>query len=249
MYNTEFQTGVIHPVECMKEGWELIKDQYWLIFAITFVGMLIAGFIPFGIGLGAMFCGIYFVLLQKLNGRQVEFGELFKGFEFFLPGLIVSLVVIIPAVISVVVLYGSMVAMVFASVGSRGNVNQTVIWGMFGTLFVEGIVISLIIGCLHALIMFAYPLIVDRKLNGIEAFKLSAKAVWANLSGVVGIILLEFVMGIIGYMALGIGLYFVLPIMFAGVLVAYRKVFPSLNNQFQNQPPPPSSFSGAGDYR
>ncbi len=130
MFNPEFKTGVIRPVECMKEGWELIKDQYWLFFGITFVGMLIGGIIPLGIGIGAMFCGIYFVLLQKMNGRQVEFGELFKGFEYFVPGLITSLIVIIPAIISVVILYGSMIAIFFASVDSRGNINPAVIWGL-----------------------------------------------------------------------------------------------------------------------
>ena len=28
MANIEFKTGVIRPVKCMREGWELIKDQY-----------------------------------------------------------------------------------------------------------------------------------------------------------------------------------------------------------------------------
>lgn len=248
MDNAEFRTGVIHPVECMKEGWELIKDQYWLIFAITLVGMLIAGFIPLGIGLGAMFCGIYYVLLQKMDGRRVEFGELFKGFEYFIPGLIATLFIIIPSIICVVILYGSMMAMIFASMNSRGNVNPEVIWGIVGTFFGEGLIIALILGCLHAFLMFAYPLIVDRNLNGLDAFKLSARAVWANLAGVAGIILLEFVMGLIGYLVFFIGLYFVLPVMFAGVLVAYRKVFPPTGNQFHNQPPPPNAFHGAGSY-
>src|SRR5687768_1321721 len=107
MNQIEFKTGVIRPVECMKEGWELIKDEYWLIFAITLVGMLIGGLIPLGIGIGAMFCGIYFVLLKKMNSERIEFGDLFKGFEYFLPGLIVTLVIIIPAVISVIFVYGS----------------------------------------------------------------------------------------------------------------------------------------------
>ncbi len=40
MIINEFNTGVIRPVECMKEGWELIKDEYWLFLGITFVGML-----------------------------------------------------------------------------------------------------------------------------------------------------------------------------------------------------------------
>lgn len=245
MKNNEFQTGVIRPVECMKEGWELIKDDYWLFLGITFVGMLVGGIIPFGIGIGAMFCGIYFVMLQKMNRQRFEFGDLFKGFNYFVPGLVTSLIVIVPSIIAVFLLYGSMIALIFGVAASNGN--EAVIFGMFATLFVEGIIIALILSCFHALVMFAYPLIVDRNLNGLDAFKLSARAVWANLSGVVGIILLEFVMGIVGYMALAIGVYFVLPIMFAGVLVAYRKVFPPLNQNYN--PPQPNMYQNAGNFR
>ena len=247
MITNEFQTGVIRPVECMKEGWQLIKDDYWLFLGITFVGMLVGGIIPFGLGIGAMFCGIYFVMLQKLNGQRFEFGDLFKGFNYFLPGLITSLIVIVPSIIAIIVLYGSMFALFLGVAASDGN--GAVVFGMFATLFVEGIVVAVLLSCLHALVMFAYPLIVDRNLNGVDAFKLSARAVWANLSGVIGIILLEFVMGIVGYMALAIGVYFVLPIMFAGVLVAYRKVFPPLNNNQTYNPPQPNMYQGAGSFR
>lgn len=242
MMQEEFRTGVIKPIECMKEGWAMIKDDYWLIFAITLVGLLIGGFIPLGIGIGAMFCGIYYVLLRKMNGQKYEFADLFKGFEYFLPGLIVTLVVIIPTLISVFVLYGSVMAFVFAAIEPSGGLNESVLYGMIATVFVEAVIISLITGSLHALIMFAYPLIVERKLNGIEAFKLSARAVWANLSGVVGLILVEFVMGIIGYFIFIIGVYLVVPIMFAGVLVAYRKVFP--RQETFNEPPSPEIYQG-----
>lgn len=238
--NIEFQTGVIRPVECFKEGWEMIKDEYWMIFAVTLVGMLIAGFIPFGIAVGAMFCGIYFCLLQKMNGRKVEFEGLFKGFNYFGAGLIATLIIIIPSLISVFFLYGSMIAIFVASTDSRGRINEAALPMLIGTFFVEGVIIGLLLGCLHALIMFAYPLIVDKNLGGVDAVKLSVRAVWANLSGVVGLILVEFVLGIIGYLMLGVGLYLVMPIMFAGVLVAYRKVFPSDN--FRQTPPPNASW-------
>ncbi len=238
----EFQTGVIRPIECMKEGWELIKDQYWLILGITTVGMLIGSFIPLGIGIGAMFCGIYYVLLRKMNAEPFEFGDLFKGFNYFVPGLIISLVVVIPALISIFVVYASVAAFIFTSINSNGTFNEAVIYGMFATIFVEAVVIALITSSLHALIMFAYPLVVDRNLNGIEAFKLSVKAVWANLSGVVGIILVEFVMGLIAAFIPIVGIYLVLPIMFAGVLVAYRRVFPS--QETFDQPPSPNYYQG-----
>lgn len=238
----EFQTDVIRPIECMKEGWELIKDQYWLILGITTVGMLIGSIIPFGIGIGAMFCGIYYVLLRKISGQPIEFGDLFKGFNFFVPGLVVSLIVIIPTIISVFLIYGSMVAFVIAAANTNSSAQGGVIVGMFLTFAIEAVVISLVISCLHALIMFAYPLIAERNLGGVEAFKLSARAVWANLSGVIGIILVEFVMGIVGYMLFIVGIYFVIPIMFAGVIVAYRRVFPP--QQTFNQPPSPNYYQG-----
>lgn len=246
MITNEFQSGVIRPVECMKEGWALIKDDYWLFLGITFVGMLVGGIIPFGLGIGAMFCGIYFVMLQKLNGQRFEFGDLFKGFNYFVPALVTSLIFIIPSLIAVVVLYASVIALAFAVMTAQ---NEALLVGALATVCVEVIILWLVLGSLHALVMFAYPLIVERNLNGVDAFKLSAKAVWANLSGVIGIILLEFVMGIVGSMALGIGAYFVLPIMFAGVLVAYRKVFPSLNNNQSYNPPQPNMYQGAGNFR
>jgi len=243
MTNTEFKTGVIKPVECMKEGWELIKDQYWLFFAITLVGMLVGGLIPFGIGVGAMFCGIYYTMFQKLDGKTVEFGDLFKGFNYFVQGLIPMLIIIVPSVILGIIMYASMFAVMFSSMDSRGRIDDSVIWKLYGTIITEGLVLSLVLGCLHAFIMFSFPLIVERKLSGMEAFKLSAKAVWQNLSGVAGLILVEFGLGFIGYLICGIGLYLTMPIMFAGVLVAYRKVFPKLDsNQFAT-PPPPNAFN------
>ena len=54
MTNTEFKTGVINPVECVKEGFERIKNDYWLLFAILLVGGLIGGATMYVLA-GAMF--------------------------------------------------------------------------------------------------------------------------------------------------------------------------------------------------
>jgi uncharacterized membrane protein len=170
-----------------------------------------------------------------MNGQKVEFEGLFKGFNYFVQGLIATLIIIIPSVIAVLFLYGSIIAVFVASTDSRGRISDEAGFLLIGTMLVEGVGIGLLLGCLHALVMFAYPLIVDKNMSGFDAFKLSARAVWKNLSGVVGLIVCEFVLGLIGYLMLGIGLYLVMPIMFAGVLVAYRKVFPETRNF--NQPP------------
>lgn len=241
MQNLEFRTGVIRPLECFKEGWELIKPHYWLMFGITLVGMILAGVSPFAILLGPMYCGIYYCNFQLMNGRRPEFADLFKGFSYFLPALIATLVFVIPVVIFTVVSTVSVFAVMAGITDSRGQIDPSGIAMLYGVIFGEGIIFAIVLSCIHAFIMFTYPLIVEHNLSGPDAFKLSAKAAWANLGGVVGLILWEFVLGFIGYLVCGIGLYFVLPVMFTGVLVAYKKVFPGV--QARNfTPPPPSAY-------
>lgn len=246
MREIEFKTGVIHPVECMREGWELIKHEYWLFFGITFVGILIAGFIPFGIGLGAMFCGIYFCLLQKMRGERVSFEELFKGFNYFIPSLMATLIFIIPAVILGLASYIPLFLMQIRFMNST-NPDPNEIIAFFGFFIVEMILVCLILGSIHTFLFFAYPLIVEREMPGLEAFKLSARAVWGNLGGVVNFILLQFLLCFVGYLFCIVGVYFTIPVMFAGSIVAYRKVFPNAGYQVFN-PPPPNAFHGAGSY-
>jgi hypothetical protein len=248
MTNTDFKVGVIKPVECFKEGWELIKDEYWLFFGITLVGMLLGGIIPLALGIGAMYCGIYHCLLRKMDRQPLEFGDLFKGFNWFLPGLMAMLILIVPIIIFVIISYGSIFGILFSSMDKSGKINESAIVALYGVVFGESLVFALISGCIHAFIMFAFPLIVDKNLSGFDAFKLSAKAAWANLSGVVGLILCQFALGFVGSLACGIGVYFVLPISFAGIAIAYRKVFPPLNPNNFNNPPSPSAFRGAGNY-
>lgn len=55
---------------------------------------------------------------------------------------------------------------------------------------------------------------------------ISAKAVWQNLSGVVGLFAVGIVVAIVGYLMLCIGIYLVLPLIIAANVVAYRKIFP-----------------------
>lgn len=242
MSEIKFKTGVIKPIECLKEGWELIKDQYWLSFGITFVGIILAGVIPFGVGLGAMFCGIYYCMLQKMNGKPMEFSELFKGFNYFLPGLVATLVLIIPSFILGVIAYIPLIIMQIR-ISTSPNPDPNEIFGYFGFFMAEMLVLWLILGSIHAFLLFTYPLIIEHNLAGLDAFKLSAKAVWNNLGGVVAFITAELILGIIGYLFCFVGVYFTLPIMFAGALVAYRKVFPAPTERNFN-PPSPQFYQG-----
>jgi uncharacterized membrane protein len=105
------------------------------------------------------------------------------------------------------------------------------------------LVLIVVMVCVHTLLMFSFPLIVDRNLGAIKAMTTSARAVLKNIGGVVGLIVVNFGLVFLGYLALCVGIYFVIPIIIAGQLVAYRRVFPRLNPQNFN-PPPPNMYQG-----
>lgn len=238
MTNTEFRTGVISPVECVKEGFELIKKDYWLLFAIGFVGGLIGGVTMYVLA-GAMICGIMLCYLKAVDGKSVVFDDLWKGMNYFGPGLVVILIIIVPAFAYYIFVYITFLAAIIG--GGQGGEA-----GMVGALIVFGIIdliVLIAMVCFHTLLTFSFPLIVDRNLGAIDAMKTSARAVWANLSGVAGMVVVNFALMFVGYLALCIGLYFVIPIMIAGNVVAYRRVFPSLEMRPNAYPPPPSSYN------
>lgn len=238
MTNTEFRTGVIAPVECVKEGFERIKRDYWLLFAISLVGGLIGGFTMY-ILLGAMLCGIFYAYLKAIDGKPVVFDDLWKGMNYFGPSLVVILLLIVPAFAYYIFVY---LTFIVAIVGG----SQAGEAGVVGGLIVIGLIdLAVLIAMVsfHTLLTFSFPLLVDRNLGAIDAMKTSARAVWANLGGVVGLVLVNMGLMLLGIITCGIGMYFLMPIMMAGNAAAYRRVFPSLGTQPHMQPPPPSSYN------
>lgn len=240
MTNTEFRTGVINPIECVKEGFELIKRDYWVLFAVGLVGGLVGGGTMYVLA-GAMICGIFIAYLNAIDGRSVKFDDLWKGMPFFGQGLIAILVLIVPAFAYYIFVYVTMIVAVFGGGAAMGEA------GALGALVVVGIidlVVLIVMTCFHTLLSFTFPLIVDRGLSAIDAMKVSARAVRQNLGGVAGIVAVNFVLMFAGLLAFCIGMYFIIPIMVAANVVAYRRVFPALTQRANLEPPPPGAFSG-----
>jgi hypothetical protein len=227
MPNTDFRAGVIRPVECYKEAWELIKGQYGILLAISIIGMMIGG-VTLYVLLGAMVCGMFYCYFQAIDGQKVEIEGLFKGFNYFLPGLLVTLVIVMPMLL----VFGIMYVPLIFSMMMGARLSQDDFFAlMMGAIGVE-IVFAIFMVCLHTLLMFAFPLIVDRNLSAWAAIKTSAKAVWANLSGVVGLFVVGFVVSLAGYLVFCIGIYLVIPLIIGSTCVAYRKIFPVSDNAF-----------------
>jgi uncharacterized membrane protein len=240
--NIHFRTGVIKPMECVKEGWALVKDQYWLFLGIVFVGVFIGSAVPLVL-IGPMMVGIYLCFFRKMRGELVEFVTLFKGFDYFAQSLIAALIQAIPMVIVIVPMYILMFISMMLSVprgGGRMDPDESSRFALtiLGFYVVFIVVILIVVIIVSIFFMFAFPLIADRNLSGVDAVKLSVKAAWANLGGVFGLVLLCVGLGILGVLFCYVGAFLVMPVSLAAYAVAYRRVFPETLQTFASPPPP-----------
>ena len=226
--NFEFNTGVIKPVECLREAWDLIKSDYWLLFAISIVGGLIAGFTMYVL-IGAMVCGIFTCYLKKIDGTgPVNFEDLWTGFKYLGPSAIATVLFVVPIVIYFIVIFVTIYSPLIVAAAMGKNADPTILLGTFAGALVIDLIVAIAMTCIHSLMIFTFPLIVDRKLSSVDAIKLSARAALKNVGGIAGLIGVNFALVLLGQMAFCIGVYFVIPILTATSLVAYRKVFPRI---------------------
>src|SRR2546429_8513574 len=106
----EFKRNAVEPVECIKAGLNLIRSQYWLFVGVTAVGIIIGSVVPLGILMGPMMCGIYLALFQTRRRQPIEFGILFKGFDYFGDSLIATLLHLIPIFVILIPSYFMFIA-------------------------------------------------------------------------------------------------------------------------------------------
>ncbi len=242
---TDFRVGVIKPFECIKEGYALIKDQYWLFFGLAIVAMLLGGAVPIVL-MGAMMAGLFLCFFERMAGRSFEFGLLFKGFDYFVPGLVVTAIKMIPIIIIIVPYYIILVATMMTTM-PRGQASpedmSRFFTSVFGFEIIFGLTIVVVSIVVEIFFMFGYPLVADRRLSGLDAIKLSIKAGKANWSGILGLVVLNALFGILGVFLCIVGVYLYIPIAFAAQAVAYRKVFPEVARYDPSPPPPPASWA------
>jgi uncharacterized membrane protein len=238
-----FKRNAVEPIECIKTGWAAIKDQYWLFVGITLVGILIAGAVPFVL-VGPMMCGIFLSIFKKMQGEPVEFGTLFKGFDYFGASLVATILHFIPMIAIMLPFYLLLFVVPLLMVGMTqdGEPNPAMPILFIVIIVFFGIVMVALMMVVNIAFTFVYPLIVDRKLSGFDAAKLTARAALANFWPLLGMMFLCGLMGFVGVLMCYVGLFLVLPITFAAMAVAYSQVF-GLGNVQSTAPPPPPVFS------
>jgi uncharacterized membrane protein len=252
MVEIPFNRGAIAPTQCISGGWDLIKSDYWLFLGIALVAGLIVGCIPcLNLFLaGPIMAGVFYVLLTRMTGQYVSFGMMFKGFDKFVPTMIVGLIQAIPGVIfQVVRLTTDIGANIFQAIQhgneryyAAPNTDVLVAGGLSVIILLLGLVIFVLSIAVYLTFFFVYPLIMEYDLGAWDAIKTSAKAGWSNVGGLILLGLLQGLVALAGMLALCIGIIFVMPILQASNAVAYRQVFPAPSQFTPTTPPSPDSF-------
>jgi uncharacterized membrane protein len=241
-----FKRNAVEPVECVKAGWRLVKDQYWLFVGMCLIGVMIGSAVPMGILMGPMMCGLYLTFFKRRRGEPVEFGTLFKGFDYFGPSVVATLLHVLPVLAIVIPAYLLFyVGMIVSAVAAQGQEpNPAAFMGIFAMFSLFWIVMFVIIIIISIGFTFAYPLIVDRRLQGFEAVKLSFKAAMANFWRLLGMMMLTFLLSLGGILLCYVGIFLVFPISYAAIAIAYEQVFglSGADDIASNLPPPPPIF-------
>lgn len=256
MSNIEYSVAAIEASDCIKNGWNLIKQNYGLYLGITIVAILITSCIPcLNLFLaGPIIGGIYFVVLREMRGEPVDFGMMFKGFEKFVPLMVIGIVQSIPEIVGQGIRLTADVGRL-GILGGKGdsdyqffqssNPEVAIASGLLIILAVVAFVLMIFAIVWRVLLFFAIPLAMEHDLGPVEAMKLSARAATSNIGGLVVLFILEALVVLLGFLMICIGLFFVMPIIYAANAFAYRQVFPLIQQHFRVEPPPPMVYGSS----
>lgn len=244
-----FNSGAVRPFECLSGGWQLIKDQYFLFVGLFLIIVVLVTCIPFtGIVYGAWMIGIYYGMLGRMRGEAASFNAISKGFGHFSLGFVIALLSGLPfALISIgAKLMGMRFDEIQKTYPGEATVPREVLIEQFTWLAILICAFALFHLITGLIFPFAYQLVAERNLTGWQAIKLSARAARANFGGVLGLVLLEMFLGVMGIVLCCVGLVFIMPLTKSAWTIAYRQVFPAPQPEPGQtpMPPPPPDFSG-----
>lgn len=251
MNPVQYLSGAINPGDCISNAWTLVTRNFWLYIGVALVTMLLIGCIPFvgSLLFGPVLGGFYYLVLRDMRDEPVDFGMMFKGFEKFLPLMLAGLIQAAPSIIATVLQYTVDIARIVGG-GSRGGDfyqpgADTVFAGISVGILVIVIILSLVGIVWSVALSFAVPLIMEHDLGVADALLTSAKAALSNAGGLIVLIILEVLVVILGMIALCIGIFVAVPVVYAANVFAYRMVFPYFDRpNINTAPPPPTEYGG-----
>ena len=213
--------------EVIGRAWQLVMDNFGLAVGASLVVMIclvIAGIIPclgaiIGLVVNPVLIGGLYNLMLKLHRREpAEFGDVFSTFstsflQLFLFGLV-------QMVLSVVALLPGYALIFFGSLFADRNEGVSVLISLVGLLMILPPAIYLSVSW-----VFSPLLIVDKGLDFWPAMELSRKVAAKHFFPLFGLLLLGGLIGMAGVLALCVGIFVALPIVFGAIAIAYDELY------------------------
>lgn len=218
------------PFDIFRRAMQLLSGRYWVFMAFTCFSLLIAGMIPFALLVGPVMVGLFLCLKRCEQGAMFDINTLLKGMEKFLDSFLVIVMMIVVNLLVTLPLVVGIILLLFSQVAPGREPSFF--------LLVSGIILLGTLANLVSLLarlpfLFCFQLLADRNITAIEAVKLSANAVWTNLSSLIVLCVLGAVMYFIAIMMCIIPVFFFIPFWIAVSFVVYRDLFPQQPGQLE----------------
>ncbi len=186
----------------LNRGFDLYKQNISTLLLTTLLGAIIAG-VSFGVLAGPMYAGIVWVTLGLLDRKQPApvIGDLFKGFNYFVPSLVFFILLF------VVLFIGQFVLAFLPLIGGLLSIAVAI--------------------AVPTLVMFTLFNIVDRNMDVVAAIQASVDVVKANFWIFLGLYIVAAVIASLGAIACFIGMVVTAPMMPCMLAVAYRDLYPA----------------------
>lgn len=150
----EYNSGAVSPVGSISEGWNIIKDNYWLFFGMTLVAIiiLIVAAVILGVINNLITLGVSAAFGVAAQGT----GDVGKASAAIVPQLI-SMVISIFTNIIVITISGTLFVGIYSALARQADTNNA----EFGDLFsgFQKLVPCLIVAVIMSIIQFAISIV------------------------------------------------------------------------------------------
>jgi hypothetical protein len=193
--------GTVKIGDAISEGWNIYKGNFGLVFLGCLITLLVSA-VSCNICIGPLFCGMFMMLARivKKSEPKPEVGDVFKGFDKFLPAFLLVLVC---------------------------GICYFVLQCILLMIPVVGWILLLIVAFAYGPILtWALMLVANRDMKWTEAVGFVLKSTFNGkftMPIVLGI--LAGIIGGAGIVVCGIGLLFTMPLALCIYAAAYEQVF------------------------